>query len=150
MLLELDDLGCRASVLQAARAGAIAVVGATVWNAGWRAADRRATPHGLAKERCMLKIENLHVKLEEEDKAILKGVDLEVRAGEVHAVMGPNGSGKSTLSYVLAGRDGYEVTEGTATLDGDDLLGARAGGAGGARGCSSPSSTRSRSRASAT
>jgi Fe-S cluster assembly ATP-binding protein len=71
----------------------------------------------------MLKIENLHVRLEEEDKAILKGVDLEVKAGEVHAVMGPNGSGKSTLSYVLAGREGYEVTEGTATLDGTDLLG---------------------------
>ena len=70
----------------------------------------------------MLKIENLHVKLEEEDKAILKGVDLAVGAGEVHAVMGPNGSGKSTLSYVLAGRDGYEVTQGTATLDGEDLL----------------------------
>jgi Fe-S cluster assembly ATP-binding protein len=70
----------------------------------------------------MLKIENLHVKLEEEDKAILKGVDLEVRAGEVHAIMGPNGSGKSTLSYVLSGRDGYDVTEGTATLDGADLL----------------------------
>ena len=70
----------------------------------------------------MLEISNLHVKLEEEDKAILKGVDLEVKAGEVHAVMGPNGSGKSTLSYVLAGRDGYEVTEGTATLDGADLL----------------------------
>ena len=70
----------------------------------------------------MLKIEHLHVKLEEEDKAILKGVDLAVNAGEVHAVMGPNGSGKSTLSYVLAGRDGYEVTQGTASLDGEDLL----------------------------
>ena len=70
----------------------------------------------------MLKVNNLHVKLEEEDKVILKGVDLEVKAGEVHAVMGPNGSGKSTLSYVLAGRDGYAVTDGTATLDGADLL----------------------------
>jgi Fe-S cluster assembly ATP-binding protein len=70
----------------------------------------------------MLEIRNLHVKLKEEDKAILKGVDLAVKAGEVHAVMGPNGSGKSTLSYVLAGREGYVVTEGTATLDGRDLL----------------------------
>ncbi len=70
----------------------------------------------------MLKIDNLHVRLEEEDKAILKGVDLVVPAGKVHAIMGPNGSGKSTLSYVLSGRDGYRVTEGTATLDGTDLL----------------------------
>ncbi len=70
----------------------------------------------------MLKIKNLHVSLEEEDKQILKGVNLEVPAGEVHAIMGPNGSGKSTLSYVLAGRDGYEVTEGEVSLDGDDIL----------------------------
>jgi len=70
----------------------------------------------------MLKIENLRVKLEEEDKAILKGVDLEVKAGEVHAVMGPNGSGKSTLAYVLSGREGYEVTDGAAFLDDEDLL----------------------------
>ena len=70
----------------------------------------------------MLKIEDLHVKLEEEDKPILKGVTLEVPAGEVHAIMGPNGSGKSTLSYVLAGRDGYEVTGGAAHLDDVDLL----------------------------
>ncbi|WP_415184359.1 Fe-S cluster assembly ATPase SufC [Phaeovulum sp.] len=70
----------------------------------------------------MLEIKNLHVKLEEEDKVILKGVNLTVGAGEVHAIMGPNGSGKSTLSYVLSGRDGYEVTEGAATLLGADLL----------------------------
>ena len=70
----------------------------------------------------MLKINNLHVKLEEEDKIILKGVDLEIAAGSVHAIMGPNGSGKSTLSYVLSGRDGYAVTEGSATLDGADIL----------------------------
>ena len=70
----------------------------------------------------MLEIKNLHVKLEEEDKHILKGVDLTVKAGKVHAVMGPNGSGKSTLSYVLSGRDGYEVTEGSASLSGEDLL----------------------------
>ncbi len=70
----------------------------------------------------MLEINNLHVKLTEEDKAILKGVTLAVAPGTVHAIMGPNGSGKSTLSYVLSGRDGYEVTDGTATLDGADLL----------------------------
>ena len=70
----------------------------------------------------MLKIKGLKVKLEEEDKQILKGVDLTVEPGKVHAIMGPNGSGKSTLSYVLSGRDGYEVTEGSATLDGQDLL----------------------------
>jgi len=70
----------------------------------------------------MLKIKNLHVSLEEEDKQILKGVDLEVPAGEVHAIMGPNGSGKSTLSYVLTGRDGYVVTEGEVELDGEDIL----------------------------
>ncbi len=70
----------------------------------------------------MLEIKNLHVKLEEEDKDILKGVDLSVEAGKVHAIMGPNGSGKSTLSYVLSGRDGYEVTDGSASLLGEDLL----------------------------
>ena len=70
----------------------------------------------------MLTIENLHVRLEEEDKVILRGVNLEVPAGQVHAIMGPNGSGKSTLSYVLSGREGYTVTDGTATLDGADLF----------------------------
>ncbi len=70
----------------------------------------------------MLEINNLHVKLEEEDKVILRGVDLKVGSGEVHAIMGPNGSGKSTLSYVLSGRDGYVVTDGSAALDGQELL----------------------------
>lgn len=70
----------------------------------------------------MLEIKDLAVSLEEEDKQILNGVNLNVEAGSVHAIMGPNGSGKSTLSYVLSGRDGYEVTDGSATLDGEDLL----------------------------
>ncbi len=68
----------------------------------------------------MLRVENLHASVG--DKPILKGLDLTVPAGEVHAIMGPNGAGKSTLSYVLTGRDGYEVTQGGATLDGEDLL----------------------------
>lgn len=67
----------------------------------------------------MLEIKNLHVKVD--GKEILKGIDLSVRAGEVHAIMGPNGSGKSTLSYVLAGRDGYEVTKGSIRFNGKDL-----------------------------
>ena len=70
----------------------------------------------------MLKIKDLHVKLEDEDKQILKGVNLEIGAGQVHAIMGPNGSGKSTLSYVLSGRSGYEVTQGSAQMNGEDLL----------------------------
>jgi Fe-S cluster assembly ATP-binding protein len=68
----------------------------------------------------MLRVSNLHASVQGTE--ILKGLSLEVPAGEVHAVMGPNGAGKSTLSYVLTGRDGYEVTEGSATLDGEDLL----------------------------
>ncbi len=70
----------------------------------------------------MLEIKDLHVKLAEEDKEILKGLSLTVPSGEVHAIMGPNGSGKSTMSYVLSGKEGYEVTSGSATLDGVDLL----------------------------
>ena len=68
----------------------------------------------------MLTIENLHATAD--GKPILTGLDLEVNAGEVHAVMGPNGSGKSTLSYVIAGREGYEVTAGSITYQGHDLL----------------------------
>ena len=68
----------------------------------------------------MLKISNLQVSVE--DKEILKGINLEVKPGEVHAIMGPNGSGKSTLSHVLAGRDDYEVTGGSIEFDGQDLL----------------------------
>ena len=70
----------------------------------------------------MLKINNLHVSVDDGQKPILTGLSLDVPKGEVHAIMGPNGAGKSTLSYVLTGRDGYEVTDGTATLDGADLL----------------------------
>jgi Fe-S cluster assembly ATP-binding protein len=68
----------------------------------------------------MLKIEDLHVEVD--GKPILKGINLEIEAGQVHAIMGPNGSGKSTLSYVLAGRDGYEVTKGRVLYKGQDLL----------------------------
>ncbi len=68
----------------------------------------------------MLEIKNLHVTVG--DKEILKGLNLTVEAGQVHAIMGPNGSGKSTLSYVLAGRAGYEVTEGSITYTGEDLV----------------------------
>ena len=70
----------------------------------------------------MLEISDLHTCLEEEETPIIKGLTLSISAGQVHAIMGPNGSGKSTLSYVLAGRDGYEVTGGGVTLDGEDLL----------------------------
>ena len=68
----------------------------------------------------MLKIQNLHASVE--DKEILKGVDLEIGPGEIHAVMGPNGAGKSTLAAVLTGRPGYTVTEGSVTFCGKDLL----------------------------
>ena len=68
----------------------------------------------------MLKIENLHVRVA--GREILKGLDLAVGPGEVHAIMGPNGAGKSTLGHILAGREGYEVTHGSVTWDGEDLL----------------------------
>ena len=68
----------------------------------------------------MLEIENLHVSVE--DREILRGIDLKLAAGEVHAIMGPNGSGKSTLAYVLAGRAGYAVTGGSIRFQGEDLL----------------------------
>ena len=68
----------------------------------------------------MIKIENLHASID--GKEILKGLNLEVKAGEVHAIMGPNGAGKSTLASVLAGREEYEVTEGSVDFDGTDLL----------------------------
>jgi Fe-S cluster assembly ATP-binding protein len=68
----------------------------------------------------MLEIKNLHAKIE--DREILKGLDLTLPAGEVHAIMGPNGSGKSTLAYVLAGKEDYEVTDGSITWKGEDLL----------------------------
>ena len=68
----------------------------------------------------MLEIKNLHVNVD--GREILKGLDLTLPAGEVHAIMGPNGSGKSTLAYVLAGKDDYEVTAGSVTWKGQDLL----------------------------
>ena len=68
----------------------------------------------------MLSIKNLHANVE--DKNILKGLSLEVKPGEVHAIMGPNGSGKSTFGYVLSGREGYEVTEGEVSFDGQNIL----------------------------
>ncbi|MBL1262427.1 Fe-S cluster assembly ATPase SufC [Candidatus Methylomicrobium oryzae] len=68
----------------------------------------------------MLSIKNLHVSVG--DKPILKGINLEIKAGEIHAIMGPNGSGKSTLSHVLSGKAGYTVTEGSVTYQGMDLI----------------------------
>ena len=70
----------------------------------------------------MLSIENLHVSVDDGKKPILKGIDLQINPGEVHAIMGPNGAGKSTLSHVLSGKAGYTVTEGKVTYSGQDLL----------------------------
>src|SRR5262249_42163478 len=70
----------------------------------------------------MLEIKDLHVKLADEDREILKGLSLKIPKGEVHAIMGPNGSGKSTLAYVLAGRDNYEVTQGDILWNGESIL----------------------------
>jgi Fe-S cluster assembly ATP-binding protein len=87
--------------------------------ASWVAGTSRTMTN---TEVAVLEIKNLHVKLAEENRAILNGVSLAVKAGEVHAIMGPNGSGKSTLSYVLSGREGYEVTQGEVLLRGEDVL----------------------------
>jgi Fe-S cluster assembly ATP-binding protein len=72
--------------------------------------------------KTLLNVKNLHAEIEDDGKQILKGLNLEVKAGEIHAIMGPNGAGKSTLASVLSGKDGYEVTEGSADFDGADLL----------------------------
>ncbi|HIP37704.1 MAG TPA: Fe-S cluster assembly ATPase SufC [Crocinitomix sp.] len=72
--------------------------------------------------KTLLNIKNLHAQIEEDGKEILKGLNLEVKAGEVHAIMGPNGAGKSTLASVISGKDGYEVTEGEVDFDGINLL----------------------------
>jgi Fe-S cluster assembly ATP-binding protein len=69
-----------------------------------------------------LVIKNLHARIADSDQEILKGIDLELSRGEIHAIMGPNGSGKSTLSHVLMGHPGYEVTEGEVRFNGEDLL----------------------------
>ena len=111
-----------------------------------RRGRRRLRGAGLRRERAE---DRGPVRPRGRDARSSRGIDLEVASGDVHAVMGPNGSGKSTLSHVLAGRPGYEVTGGSVTLDGEDLLGLPGVASAPRRACSSPCSTRSRCRASA-
>ena len=73
-------------------------------------------------KHALLTIKNLQAEIESEGKEILKGLNLTVNAGEIHAIMGPNGAGKSTLASVISGKDGYEVTSGEVIMDGIDLL----------------------------
>src|SRR5262249_4475105 len=81
--------------------------------------QKRIAPHMNGRTQPMLEIQSLHVSAQ--GKEILKGLNLVIREGEVHAIMGPNGSGKSTLSYTLAGREGYEITAGRMLYRGEDL-----------------------------
>jgi len=76
----------------------------------------------MTTPNALLTITNLHARVEDANKAILHGLNLEIPAGQVHAVMGPNGAGKSTLGYTLAGRDGYDVTQGDIQLNGESIL----------------------------
>jgi Fe-S cluster assembly ATP-binding protein len=95
--------------------------GATVnWLTARLATKHEEETNGLMSDAPMFEIENLHVSIE--DKEILKGVDLKINKGEIHALMGPNGSGKSTLAYVIAGHPSYEVTEGSIRYFGEDIL----------------------------
>src|SRR5207237_9813141 len=83
----------------------------------------RRREHRMSRMEAMRRIKNLHAKVRDTGKEIRRGIDLEVGAGEVHAIMGPNGSGKSTLAQVLAGRETFEVTKGEVLYEGSNLLG---------------------------